>query len=226
MCVLCIYTRVYDCVCVVYLPYLDPKRGLCSLLQENKVSHLYLSHSHVVRQHGVDQRKGRGQLLLCGKTSSLSSCIGSSARTSSISIGRFEKRQRRMQGKLVDSTSNGARHARGATPAKNRKCWRSNMVNAVCVHEELPLFLLADKALGLKGHNCAMDKLDDAFFGVHGKSETLKPCAPALGTLTCGPRVSDFRYTPRTHRLTCMCVYVCVVCGMCLCVHVYARVCI
>ena len=42
-----------------------------------------------------------------------------------------------------------------------------------------------------------INRLDDGFLGVYGKSET-------LGTLTCGPRVSDFLYTPRIHRLTYM----------------------
>ena len=43
--------------------------------------------------------------------------------------------------------------------------------------------------------------LDDGFLGVYGKSETLGACSAfaALGTLTFGPRVSDFPYTPRTH---------------------------
>ena len=60
-------------------------------------------------------------------------------------------------------------------------------------------------------------RLDDGFLGVYRKSETLMACSAslscivgtvvlrahaALGTLTFGPRVSDFPYTPRTHRLT------------------------
>ena len=72
------------------------------------------------------------------------------------------------------------------------------------------------------------------FLGVYGKSETLGPCSAlaALGTLTCGPRVSDFPYTPRTHRLTyiySLCVFVMqqnlaeVVQGRTLvCTHIYA----
>ena len=49
-----------------------------------------------------------------------------------------------------------------------------------------------------------INRLDDGFLGVYGKSETLGACSAlaALGTLTFGPRVSDFPYTPRTHRLT------------------------
>ena len=49
-----------------------------------------------------------------------------------------------------------------------------------------------------------INRLDDGFLGVYGKSETLGACSAlaALGTLTFGPRVSDFPYTPGTHRLT------------------------
>ena len=49
-----------------------------------------------------------------------------------------------------------------------------------------------------------INRLDNGFLGVYGKSETLGACSAlaALGMLTYGPRVSDFPYTPRTHRLT------------------------
>ena len=42
-----------------------------------------------------------------------------------------------------------------------------------------------------------------------GNQKPSGPCSAlaALGTLTYGPRVSDFPYTPRTHRLTYMYMY-------------------
>ena len=88
----------------------------------------------------------------------------------------------------------------------------------MCVHERVlfqPWGLRKTRMPWLLYYGCGFERtllmrchginrLHDGFLGVYGKSETLGPCSAlaALGTLTCGPRVSDFPYTPRTHRLT------------------------
>ena len=84
----------------------------------------------------------------------------------------------------------------------------------MCVHERILFQPRGRRKARLLYYGCGFERtrlmrchgiyrLDDGLLGVlYGKSETLGACSAlaALGTL--GPRVSDFPYTPRTHRLT------------------------